>query len=46
VLTSKINNLVNQGWELAYVTSAVESDAGKGDGVGIFITRFIFKRKK
>lgn len=46
VLTSKINNLVNQGWELAYVTSAVESDAGKDDGVGIFITRFIFKRKK
>ena len=46
VLTSKINNLVNEGWELAYVTSAVESDAGKDDGVGIFITRFIFKRKK
>ena len=45
VLTSKINNLVKQGWELAYVTSAVESDAGKADGVGIFITRFIFKRK-
>ena len=46
VLTSKINNLVNEGWELAYVTSAVESDAGKDDGVGIFITRFIFRRKK
>ena len=45
VLTSKINNLVKQGWELAYVTSAVESDAGKADGVGIFITRVIFKRK-
>jgi hypothetical protein len=45
VLTSKINNLVKQGWELAYVTSAVESDSGKSDGVGIFITRFIFKRK-
>ena len=45
VLTSKMNNLVKQGWELAYVTSAVESDAGKADGVGIFITRFIFKRK-
>lgn len=45
VLTSKINNLVKQGWELAYVTSAVESDAGKSDGVGIFITRFIFRKK-
>jgi hypothetical protein len=46
VLTSKINTLVKEGWELAYVTSGVESDAGKADGVGIFITRFIFKRKK
>ncbi|GGZ73032.1 hypothetical protein [Algibacter mikhailovii] len=46
VITSKINTMVADGWELAYVTSAVESDAGKGDGSGIFITRFIFKRNK
>jgi hypothetical protein len=35
-----------EGWELAFVNSAVESDAGKDDGVGIFITRYVFKRLK
>jgi len=44
VITSKLNMLTQQGWELAYVTSAVESNAGKDDGEGIFITRFIFRR--
>lgn len=46
VITSKINNMINEGWELAFVTSAVESDSGKDDGNGIFITRYIFKRTK
>lgn len=46
LITSKINTMVNDGWELAFVTSAVESDSGKGDGNGIFITRYIFKRNK
>lgn len=46
VLTSKVNTMIEEGWELAFVTSAVESEAGKGDGNGIFITRFIFKRNK
>ncbi len=46
LLSSKINTMINEGWDLAFVTSAVESDAGKGDGKGIFITRFIFKRLK
>ena len=44
LLTSKINDMVSQGWELAFVTSAVESSGGKGDANGIFITRYIFKR--
>lgn len=44
ILTSKINTMVAEGWELAFVTSAVESEGGKGDGQGIFITRFIFKK--
>ena len=44
VITSKINGMINDGWELAFVTSAVESDSGKDDGNGIFITRYIFKR--
>lgn len=44
LLTSKINAMIAEGWELAFVTSAVESAAGKGDANGIFITRYIFKR--
>lgn len=46
LLSSKVNTMIEQGWELSFVTSGVESDAGKGDGTGIFITRFIFKRIK
>lgn len=46
LITSKINTMVEEGWELAFVTSAVESDSGKDDGQGIFITRYIFKRTK
>lgn len=46
VVGSKINSMIEEGWELAFVTSAVESDAGKDDGQGIFITRYIFKRNK
>lgn len=45
IITSKINAMIEEGWELAFVTSAVES-AGKGDNQGIFITRYIFKRNK
>ncbi|MEL6919092.1 MAG: hypothetical protein AAFO99_15350 [Bacteroidota bacterium] len=44
LITSKINTMVSEGWELAFVTSAVESEGGKGDGKGIFITRYIFKK--
>jgi hypothetical protein len=44
LITSKINTMIAEGWELAFVTSAVESEGGKGDGQGIFITRYIFKR--
>ena len=44
VITSKLNDLAKEGWELQFVTSGVESDAGKGDGHGIYITRYILKR--
>ncbi len=44
MISSMINTLVAEGWELAFVTSAVESDAGKEDGQGIFITRYIFRK--
>jgi hypothetical protein len=46
VITSKINTMSEDGWELAFVSSAVESDSGDKDGNGIFITRYIFKRIK
>ncbi len=46
VITSKLNAMAAEGWELAFVSSGVESDAGKEDGQGIFITRYVFKRKK
>jgi hypothetical protein len=45
IVTSRLNQLAKEGWELAFVTSAVESDAGEKDGKGIFITRYIFRRK-
>lgn len=46
VITSKLNAMADEGWELAFVSSSSESDAGKGDGQGIFVTRYIFKRNK
>ncbi|WP_394369296.1 hypothetical protein [Aureivirga marina] len=44
LISSKINEMVSQGWEIAFVNSGVESDSGDEDGKGIFITRYIFKR--
>lgn len=44
LIASKINKLAEEGWELVFVTSGVESDSGKGDGKGIYITRFVFKK--
>lgn len=43
MITSMINSMIADGWELEFVTSAVES-AGKADNQGIFITRYIFKK--
>ena len=44
LISSMINDMVSNGWELVYVTSAVESDSGDKDGNGIFITRYIFRK--
>ncbi len=38
LISDKINKMIAYGWELEFVTSGVESDSGKGDGQGIFIT--------
>lgn len=45
LITSKLNEMSQEGWELFNIISGVESDAGKYDGKGIFITRYIFKRQ-
>ncbi|MCU0383919.1 MAG: hypothetical protein MUF68_07600 [Cyclobacteriaceae bacterium] len=45
VVSSKLTEMAKEGWELVFVTSGVESDAGKQDGEGIFITRYVFKKK-
>ncbi len=45
IVTSKINTMTAEGWDLTFVTSGVES-SGKGDNQGIYITRYIFKRTK
>ncbi|NNF02299.1 MAG: hypothetical protein HKN22_06410 [Bacteroidia bacterium] len=44
LISSKINGMVKEGWKLVHVLGGVESDGGKGDNNGIFITRYIFER--
>lgn len=44
LITSKLNKLSADGWELAFITSSAESDCGETDGQGIYITRFVFKK--
>ena len=45
VIAAKINSIVKEGWTVAFITSAVESDAGKDDKKGLFITRIFFAKK-
>ena len=44
LIESKLNELSKDGWVLFQVVSGVESNAGKDDGQGIFITRYILKK--
>lgn len=44
LISSKLTAMAAEGWELIFVTSGVEADAGDKDGQGIFVTRFIFKK--
>ncbi len=44
IISAKLNEMAAAGWELAFVTTGVESEAGTTDGEGIFVTRYIFKR--
>jgi len=44
LVTSMLNSMSNEGWDLINISSGVESNSGKDDGMGVFITRFYFKR--
>ncbi len=44
MISAKLNEMAAAGWELAFVSTGVESNAGVEDGEGIFVTRYIFKR--
>lgn len=44
LISDKLTKMAEEGWQLMFVTSGVESNAGGQDGEGIFITRFIFKK--
>lgn len=44
LISDRITKLSADGWNLEFVVSGVESDAGKPDGQGLYITRFIFKK--
>lgn len=46
LIVDKINEYINDGWELYFVTAGVHSPAeGKG-GTGIFLTRYLFRKAK
>ncbi|MCB0737589.1 MAG: hypothetical protein KDC92_08755 [Bacteroidetes bacterium] len=46
LINSKVNAMLNQGWELKNVVSGVEAVGSKDDANGIYITRFYFQRNK
>ena len=45
MVTAKLNDMSSQGWELAFVSSGVESSGDK-DKQGVYATRYILKRVK
>lgn len=46
VINSKVNAMLNEGWEIVTITTGVESVGGSDDANGIYISRFYFKREK
>jgi hypothetical protein len=44
IIAAKMGEMVQNGWKLIHITSGVESDAGKDDGNGIFITRMYWTK--
>ena len=45
MIRSKLNAMSNEGWDLFSVTSGVESSGDK-DNNGIYVTRYLFRKKK
>jgi len=43
-ISAKLSIMSAQGWELVNSMMGVESDSGKDDGKGIFITKYIFRK--
>ena len=46
VINSKVNDMLNQGWEIVQIASGVEAVGGKDDSNGLYLTRFYFKKAK
>ncbi|PCJ23905.1 MAG: hypothetical protein COA97_10730 [Flavobacteriales bacterium] len=44
LITSMLNGMSKDGWELFSVAAGVESKGSKDDKQGIFITRYLFKK--
>ncbi|MFM8995934.1 MAG: hypothetical protein ACKOI1_06755 [Bacteroidota bacterium] len=41
VVSTRLTQLLAEGWKIAHVTSGVESKGGQDDDQGIFLTRYI-----
>lgn len=44
IISSKINEMLADGWKLIFVTSGVESKGSEDDAFGIFVTRMFFQK--
>ncbi len=44
IVTAKLVSLLGEGWKISFVLGGVESNAGKDDGQGIFVTRYILTK--
>lgn len=44
VINSRINAFLDEGWEIISINTGVEAYGGQGDGNGLFVTRFYFKK--
>ncbi len=44
IVTAKLISLLREGWKISFVMGGVESNAGKDDGQGIFVTRYILTK--